>query len=149
VGHGPRREEVRRRAVALGASDRVHFTGHVPPEEVPALVASMDVAVAPYRATADFYFSPLKLFECMAAGTPTVAARVGQIADVVDDGTDGVLYEPGDAASLRAALERLLADPARARAIGAAGRRLVLARHTMAANAERVVALAEQQLAAA
>ena len=149
VGNGPRREQVQERVAALGLGDRVRFTGHVPPEDVPGLVASMDVAVAPYRATADFYFSPLKLFECMAVGTPTVAARVGQIADVVDDGVDGVLYAPGDTGSLRSAIGRLLSDRAHAGAIGAGGRRLVLERHTMTANAERVVALAERQLAAA
>jgi glycosyltransferase involved in cell wall biosynthesis len=149
VGHGPDRANAEALAARLGVSDRTVFTGHVDPDEVPSHVAAMDVAVAPYRDTADFYFSPLKLFECMASGTATVAARTGQIEDVVSSGENGLLYEPGDANSLASTVGGLLDDPRRAAALGAAGRELVLAEHTMAANAERVVALAERQLATA
>jgi glycosyltransferase involved in cell wall biosynthesis len=149
VGHGPGREAAHEGVAELGLADRAVFTGHVPPEEVPELIAAMDVAVAPYREQSDFYFSPLKLFECMAAGTATVAAAIGQIGEVVDSGVNGLLYEPGDSRGLAAAIATLLDDRALARSIGEAGRDLVLSRHTMAANAERAVALAEQQLSAA
>ena len=45
---------------------------------VPGLLASMDVAVAPYPVLEHFYFSPLKLFEYMAAGRACIASRIGQ-----------------------------------------------------------------------
>jgi glycosyltransferase involved in cell wall biosynthesis len=148
VGHGPSRDSAKARTAELGVADRVVDTGHVAPEEVPEHIAAMDVAVAPYRARADFYFSPLKLFEYMATGTATVAARIGQIADVVDDGVTGLLYEPGDTESLVHAISRPLNDRLLARAVGGAGREAILAGHTMAANAERAVALARDQLVA-
>jgi glycosyltransferase involved in cell wall biosynthesis len=149
VGHGPGREAAAARAVELGVANRVTLTGHVVPAEMPEHIAAMDAAVVPYRHQDDFYFSPLKLFECMAAGTPTVAARIGQIEEVVESGANGLLYEPGDSRSLADALRALLNDPAWARSLGAAGRDLVLDRHTMTANAQRVTALAEQQLSVA
>ena len=60
----------------------------------------MDVAVAPYPATSNFYYSPLKLFEYMAAGRALVASRVGQVAQVITHGVNGLLYEPDRRAGL-------------------------------------------------
>jgi len=147
VGDGPEREAIADHASAVSLSDAVVMTGHVEPDQVPDHIAAMDVAVSPYREREDFYFSPLKLFECMAVGRPNVAARIGQIEEVVDDGQTGVLYPAGDTRALGTVLDSVLADPERGKRIGEAGRRKVLSEHTMAANAERVVGLAEEGIA--
>ena len=60
--------------------------------------------------------------EAMAHGRPVVATAVGGLVDVVDDGVTGLLVPPGDVRSLRAALERLLADPELRARLGAAAR---------------------------
>ena len=70
----------------------------------------MDVAIAPYPALEDFYFSPLKVFEYMASGRAVVASRIGQVAEVVVDGVTGLLYEPGDRAGLVNSIQRLQKD---------------------------------------
>ena len=142
VGHGPGREAAEATVAAHGIGDDVFFTGHVQPESVPDHIAAMDVPVVPYRPTADFYFSPLKLFESMAVGRPTVAAAIGQVTEVVEPGENGVLYEPGSRGGLVDAIAGLLADAERAASIGAAGRARVLERHTMAANAARALKIA-------
>ena len=142
VGHGPGREAAEAAVAEHGIAGDVVFTGHVQPADVPDHIAAMDVPVVPYRATADFYFSPLKLFESMAVGRPTVAAAIGHLGEAVEDGTTGVLYQPGSAAALRDAVVGLVRDRERAERIGAAGRAVVLARHTMAANAARALELA-------
>jgi glycosyltransferase involved in cell wall biosynthesis len=110
---------------------------------VPAQLAAVDVAVAPYGRDDGFYFSPLKLVEYLAAARPVVAADVGQIAHCVRPGETGCLYTPGDVAGLAAAIRGLLEDRARAAELGAAGRAHVRAEHTWAANARIVVDIAE------
>jgi glycosyltransferase involved in cell wall biosynthesis len=69
----------------------------------------MDIAVAPYLSQRDFYFSPLKLVEYLAAGIPLVTTAQGDIPDLV--GAAGLLVQPGSVAELSAALTRLIEDP--------------------------------------
>jgi glycosyltransferase involved in cell wall biosynthesis len=135
VGDGP----IRERLAAEAARARVEatFTGAVAHERVPAHLAAVDVAVAPYARDDGFYFSPLKLVEYLAA------ADVGEIRHCVRPGETGCLYGPGDAGALAAAIRELLADRTRAAALGAAGRAHVRAQHTWRANAQRVVAVAQ------
>lgn len=62
----------------------------------------------------------LVLLEAMASGCCVVASRLPHVPTVVEDGVSGLLYEPGDVAGLRAALERVLSDEALRRRLGAA-----------------------------
>lgn len=140
VGDGPLRPAIEARAGALGLGDRVRFTGAVPHTAVPALLAACDAAVVPYAADAAAYFSPLKLFESLAAAVPTVAADVPGVRAVVAPGRTAVLYRPGDVDDLARAVASVLASPQAARAIGEAGRAAVVARHTWRHNAAAVVA---------
>lgn len=142
VGDGPGRAALESALAARGARVATELTGSVPPEAVPGLLASMDVAVAPYPPQAEFYFSPLKVYEYMAAGLPVVASRIGQIEEAIRDGVDGVLCPPGDAPALAAALLRLADDPGLRARLGRAARQLVLAERTWSAVAERIVSLA-------
>jgi glycosyltransferase involved in cell wall biosynthesis len=142
VGDGPSRERAAGDVARRGLEANVVFAGLVPHDAMPAYLAAMDVVAVPYRNDDDFYFSPLKLFEAMASGRPTVAARIGQIADVVEHGRTGWLYTPGDHHDLAASLDLLLQARERAVEIGKAGRQAVLARHTWRAVARQVVSIA-------
>jgi glycosyltransferase involved in cell wall biosynthesis len=122
VGDGPGRAGLEADLAARGLSDRATLTGATDAAEVPGLLRRMSVGVAPYSAGRPFYFSPLKLYEYMAAGLPVVASRIGHLPDVVRDGVDGLLTTPDDGASLGAALIGLASDPTRAARIGAAAR---------------------------
>ncbi|WP_230772233.1 glycosyltransferase family 4 protein [Sphingomonas sp. Leaf4] len=64
----------------------------------------------------------LTAIEALAAGTPVIASRTGGLAEIVRDGIDGFLVASGDQDGFAAAVDRILADPVRARAMGAAGR---------------------------
>ncbi|HMQ31543.1 MAG TPA: glycosyltransferase family 4 protein [Chloroflexaceae bacterium] len=142
VGDGPERGAVERRSASLGLDGAVRLTGAVPPAAIPGLLREMDAATAPYPAAEQCYFSPLKLFEYMAAGLPVVASRVGQVAAVVEHGRSGLLCPPGDAGALAEALAMLRADPGLRARLGAAARAEVMARHTWDAVAGRILDLA-------
>jgi len=143
VGDGPLRAEIEGNLESRGLGGASHFTGAVNPEDVPGWIARMDVAVAPYPAMEGFYFSPLKLFEYMAAGRVVVASDIGQISGVLEDGVTGLLCAPGEPVSLAACLLKLESDPTLRRALGAAARARVLGRHTWSHVATQVLALAE------
>lgn len=147
VGDGPEREHLDREVAARDLISRVRFTGSVAPESVPGLLASMDVAVAPYPALAQFYSSPLKLYEYMAAGLPIVASRIGQIEELIEDGETGLLLPPGDAAELAKALSRLEFDAETSARLGAAAQNAVQD-HTWGNLLEYVLSLVAPQTAA-
>lgn len=130
VGDGPTADALRARAADAGVPGALQLTGALPPAAVPAQLARMDVGVAPYPA-GEAYFSPLKVFEYLAAGLPVVATGVGQLPAVLG-GTPplGVLVPPDDVDALAAALAALRADPAERARLAAAGRRAAVRRHT-------------------
>jgi glycosyltransferase involved in cell wall biosynthesis len=83
---------------------------------------------------------PLAILEAMAVGLPVVSTTVGGIPELVDDGRSGVLVPPGDARALAQALIAVLGDPARGRAMGAAGAERVRAHITLEASHQAMVA---------
>jgi glycosyltransferase involved in cell wall biosynthesis len=149
VGKGPERERLEARTREQGIERSVEWTGAVPEAAVPAELARMDIAVAPYPADRSFYFSPLKLFEYMAAGLPTVTTDVGELATIVEHDRTGLICPAGDPAALAEALAALTGDPARRRRLGRAARETVERRHSWAATAERIVAIARNAKPAA
>lgn len=142
VGDGPEWENLAGELAARGLDAHTQFTGAVNPDEVPQFLAAMDVAVAPYAAQSDFYFSPLKVYEYMAAGLPVVVSRIGQLADLIDTGVNGILSPPGDAIALAEALEKLWRSPTLRHSLGQAARKTVIAHHTWDAIAQQILHIA-------
>lgn len=128
VGDGPQAAALRERADGAGVGPLVERTGSVDPIEIAPLLHRMDLAVAPYPATAG-YFSPLKVYEYLAAGLPVVASEVGQLPDLLDHGRLGVLVEPGRADALARAIADLRADEARRSFLRRATREATIERH--------------------
>jgi glycosyltransferase involved in cell wall biosynthesis len=120
VGTGPEEEAIRSMASSPRLRGRVHLQGAVAHRDVPGILATLSVAVAPYPDLPDFYFSPLKVLEYMAAGVPVVYARVGDLPAIVQGA--GLAYPPGDVDALAASIERVLADAGLRHELGAAGR---------------------------
>jgi len=89
-----------------------------------------------------FYFSPLKVYEYMAAGVPVVASAIGQLRDLIQPEINGILISPGDPAALAQALERLLNEPALRTRLGREARKTVLAHYTWHAIVCRILTLA-------
>lgn len=119
VGDGATFDAVQRHVAERGLAQRIVLTGRVAHDEVPSLLAAMDLAVLP---SAGDYTSPVKLFEFMACAVPPVAPGFAPIREVlVEDGT-GWMFEAGN---LDAAIDTVLAksrDEAALRRVGAAAR---------------------------
>lgn len=133
VGRGSGYDAARQRAELLGIADQVVFTGPVPAEATPGILAAADVLLSPQVHNRDgtlFFGSPTKLFEYMAIGKPIIASDLAQIGDILDNGKTALLTEPGDASALCDALERVLADPSEYLALGTAARALLEQAHT-------------------
>ena len=145
VGDGPERPTVEELAGEQGLSSMLTFTGAVAHDDVPGYLGAADVAAVTYHPDTGRYFSPLKLFEYLAAGLPVVAAELGEIPHCVRGGETGLLYPPGEAEALADGLAALIADRERAEALGRNGREHVLRHHTWAANARSVAALAAER----
>jgi glycosyltransferase involved in cell wall biosynthesis len=133
--------EERQELAAVGAE----LTGPVDHALVPATLCAADIGLAPYAAGAPAYFSPLKLFEYMAAGLAVVAGDLPGVRDAV--GEDGaVLVPPGDTAALSAAVRALTGDRELRLALGRAARARVLSEHTWPQRARRVLAAASETI---
>lgn len=130
VGDGPEREGLEQLAHELGVARSVYLVGY-------------QTDVAPYYELFDAFLlpslnegTPVSAIEALASGTPVVANRVGGVPDVVRDGIDGFLVEPGDVDGAAERLARLAADRDGARRMGAGGRERVRSRYAV----ERLVA---------
>jgi glycosyltransferase involved in cell wall biosynthesis len=96
IGDGPELTRVRDAARGL---DGVIFTGALPHDQIPACLAACDFGVAPFdpethpALSLGFYWSPLKIFEYMAAGLPVVAPAIARISTLVGHNSEGLLYD--------------------------------------------------------
>ena len=107
VGDGPQASALDDLADELGIQAAVERTGAVAPENIASLLHRMDIAAAPYPGDGPIYFSPLKLYEYLAAGVPVVASAVGEIPEVLGHGRWGELVPPGDPTALATAIAEL------------------------------------------
>lgn len=146
VGEGPARPGLEKLAAQLGIADRVRFTGLATREEIPRLTAGFDIALQPAAVP---YASPLKVAEYMAAGRAIVAPDQPNLREVLKDGETALLFDPKDDAAMTRAILRLVSDADLRQRLGRAARADVLAnQRTWAGNARRVVALAQELVAA-
>jgi glycosyltransferase involved in cell wall biosynthesis/GT2 family glycosyltransferase len=123
------------------ASPAVRFSGSIPEPEKARLLSSFHVLIVPSLGLESF---GLAVREAMALGVPVLASRRGALTEAFEDGVCGAFFEPGDAAGLRAWLDRLCERPE----IVAEWSRRLPAVKTMDAHAEEIEAVYAQVMAA-
>jgi glycosyltransferase involved in cell wall biosynthesis len=152
IGDGPERTV----AETLAAPYRQHFTftGAVPYKDIPALLAQAHLGVAPFNTAphpalraAGFFWSPLKIYEYMAAGLPVVTAAIPPLTSIIREGQEGAVFPEGDVAGLAAAIERVLSDPAAAFAMGQRARKRVVAEFSWQQHCRELERIASELVA--
>jgi len=143
VGRGSMEAVVRNTIDRAGLGRQFNIGGFV--DDLPAALAALDIVL----------YVPLEsdgmsrvVFECLAAGRPLIASRVGVVPEVLADGEHAALVPAGDAEALADALARLVRDPAACARLGEAGQRLVGQRYSGARVAAALEARYTSLLAA-
>lgn len=136
VGDGPVRPDIEQLAIKLGIPHRLSFTGFIDAEEVPRFIDIMDMCLIP---GSNHHCSPVKLFEYMAMGKPTVLPRYGPLLDTIVDGNQGLFFDPEDAAGFRDCVISLLKDEKLRFRLGKNANHTVYEKHTWENNARRIL----------
>lgn len=125
VGEGHERPELEEKVRALHLEQRITFAGRVSDAELQERYRACQVFVLPaiVDSSGDTEMLGMVSLEAMRYAKPVVSTKVGGVADIVQDGVTGLLVEQRDPDALAAAIERVLADPALATALGQAGYR--------------------------
>jgi glycosyltransferase involved in cell wall biosynthesis len=137
VGEGPERAQVEGLVRELELDSSVRLLGDR--DDVPSILSRASCFVL----ASDYEGCPLTVIEAMAAGVPVVATGVGGVAELVSDGRDGLVVDPGSPEALAAGLVTILGDPHGARRMGDQARRTARERFSRARMAEKVRALYE------
>ena len=137
IGTAREEPDMRRLAGELGVADIVLIAGFR--GDASRLIRGFDLSVVPSRQEA----LPFAILEAMACARPVVGARVGGIPEALVDGVTGLLFPSEDVPALAEALSKLLGDPEKRQAMGAAGRRRVECRFSAAAMLAATVSLYE------
>lgn len=109
----------------LGIEGHVIFAGPVERDELPYYYSACDLVAVP----SVYEGFPIVVLEALASGKPVVASRVGGIPEAVQNGANGLLFEPGDVPQLTRALVRLLADESLRGKMGREARRMAESRY--------------------
>jgi len=110
AGHGPDFERLRQRARSLPSASRIVLQGFVEHERIPALIAAAGVVVAPTRR--DLTEGLCRVVpESMVLGKPVIAPDFGPFPHLIEDGVNGLLFEPESVRDLREKLRRVVENP--------------------------------------
>jgi len=145
VGDGVERERIVNRGRALGLTN-VRFLPPCRHEDVPALLASADIALVPLRGHIPGAV-PSKLYEAMASGLPVILSADGEAAQIVREARAGIVVAPGDAAGLARALADLGADSDRRQDLGRRARQAAEAQFNREVILDRFIDFLEAHVA--
>jgi glycosyltransferase involved in cell wall biosynthesis len=123
------------------APGRVRFLGHLGAAELESAMRGARAVVLP----SEWYENaPMTALEAAASGVPVIGARIGGIPEIVRSGTTGLLFEPGDATGLAAAMARLEADPDEAVRLGRAARGMAEREYGLDRQVETMLGILEE-----
>lgn len=141
VGEGP----IRTKLQSIAKNDpRIRFTGYLSGNSLKEIVRGALGVIIP----SEWYENaPISVLEAFGFGKPVIASRIGGIPEMIDDGVNGYLFEPGNTIDLRNKLEELLDMPdGRIRDMGKAARRKVEKEYSAEMHYERLLTVYHRAL---
>ena len=117
TGHGPMETTLRRAVEHMDLQSKVVFTGWVPGEDLPEVLAAVDVFIMPSEAE----LLSIATLEAMSAGKPILVARAQALPELVEEGVNGYTFEPRSASDLAIKMSGLISEQDRWPAMGLAG----------------------------
>jgi len=144
VGDGPHRDYLENFVQKNFMDNYVTFTGRVPHDDVAYHVAAMDITITAADMTG--FASPMKILEYMAMGKPVIAPRMKNIEDIIIDGKDGILFEPGNKEELKKAILQLLRDDFLRIEIRSNAREKIVSEYNWINNAEKILEIYNQKI---
>lgn len=142
AGKGPLLEEGERFCREHGLT-KVKFVGFLGRDELTGMLRECGFVVLPSEC---YENCPMTVLEAHASGKPVVASRIGGIPELVSHESDGLLFEPGDADALGAAMRRLIEDPDAAVEMGRKGRAKVERSYSIDAYMKSLLAIYDRVL---
>ncbi len=143
VGAGELHDAFQEFVQANQLENNLTMTGWVSRAEIPSHIAAMDITLMP---NSNFYGSPIKVFEYMGMGKPTIAPRLPPLEEVITDGENAVLVDPGNEDALREAILDLIKNPSKRETIGKNASSHILRNHTWAKNASGILDVVRERL---
>jgi glycosyltransferase involved in cell wall biosynthesis len=137
VGEGEEQRRLRELAGRLSLDDTVRFMGRR--TDIPGILAASDLFVLCSHPVVETF--PISVLEAMSSGLPVASTRVGSIEAILEDGTEGLLVEPGDGKALVDAIRTIREDAQGRRDIGARARRKVVESFSLEGMVERYAEL--------
>ncbi|WP_368188459.1 glycosyltransferase family 4 protein [Aestuariibius sp. HNIBRBA575] len=137
VGDGPERAALETKVTQSGLGEIVHFTGYQTQDEVAQFMQQSEVLVLASFAEG----LPVVLMEALASDTAVVTTRIAGVAELVEDGVNGLLVSAGDQDGLTRALDRVLSDADLCRQMGTAGPAKIRTMFNSQVEAEKLAAL--------
>ncbi len=122
VGDGPERASLEKQVDKMGLRNRVFFGGNAAPELIPQILGEHDGLILASHSEG----RPNVVVEAMAAGRAVLASRLPGVEELIRDDHNGLLFEPGNPASIALAIQQLLRHPEKCRTLGLAARQTVL-----------------------
>ena len=136
VGDGVTRPILVENAKKMCIEQHFTFTGKCHHNQIAAHISAMDISILPH---ANYYCSPVKLFEYMAMGKPVFAPRLPNVSEILTTGLNGILFEPGDKEDLEKKLVKVIENEELRRILGNNARRTVYEKHLWVHNARKIV----------
>ena len=138
VGGGKNKEVMERTFEAEDIGKRVVLTGTVPYSDVPPYIDAKDIVLAPYPKLDFWYPSSMKVFEYMSSQKAVVASAVGQLCEIIQDGKNGFLFDPGNMDEFLRKVLRLVDDKRLRETVAKNARHTVLDQYSWIGHARKM-----------